>query len=232
MSYTFQVKASEVKAVLLAAPTKDIRFYLNSVLFEFAPKSVLNLVATDGARVHGLQTTARYGDDGAPRVPSGTQILIPEDVLRRVKVGRRDDDLLTITATPTKGDSGVERWSITIRLSNGVSFETADIEGRFPDYKRLFPNTKTAEGYGSRAPGVTLWPEFLLDARKAFDALAGGPNSNSSFSVLFHENETQPVLVVSREHPHFFALISARRDNDYTSADIPDWVAQRAEEFA
>lgn len=229
MSYTFTIRASELQAVLLAAPKKDVRFYLNSVLFEFAPNGFLNLVATDGQRLHALQTYLPY-DEGAPQVPAGTQILVPEDALRRIKVGRRDADSLEVTLESIKPSKG-ETWKVSIRLPGGVSLETTSIDGRYPDYKRLFPNAQTAEKYGSRQPAVTLDPDFTSDACKALDIL-GGPNKKRSYSFLYHEVEQQPVLVVSREFPHFMALISGRRDNDYTGADIPDWIAPRVEEAA
>lgn len=228
MSYTFKIRASELQAVLLAAPKKDVRFYLNSVLFEFVPKGFVNLVATDGQRLHASQTYLQYEDDAAPRVPAGTQILVPEDALRRIKIGRRDPDSLEVALDPNDDNT----WKVSVRLPGGVSLEAASIDGRYPDYRRLFPSAQAAEKYGSRQPAVTLDPDFTSDACKALDILGGGIDKKRGYSFLYHENEQMPVLVVSREYPHFMALISGRRDNDYTSADIPDWVTPRSEEFA
>ncbi|QII84192.1 hypothetical protein G3T20_05430 [Bordetella hinzii] len=228
MSYTFTIRASELQAVLLAAPKKDVRFYLNSVLFEFTPGGFLNLVATDGHRLHALRVYLQYADDAAPRVPAGTQVLVPEDALRRIKVGRRDPDSLEVTFDP----NDVNTWNIAIRLPSSMTLETVSIDGRFPDYRRLFLSERTAEKYGSRQPAVTLDPEFTSDACKALDILGAGPNKKRGYSFLYHEDVAMPVLVVSREYPHFIALIQPRRDNDYTSADIPEWVMPRVEEFA
>lgn len=229
MSYTFTIRASELQAVLLAAPKKDVRFYLNTVMFEFAPNGFLNLVATDGHRLHALQTYLPY-EEGAPQVPAGTQVLVPEDALRRIKIGARDVDGLTVTLEP----NGAETWKVSIRQPNGLTLETISVDGRWPDYKRLFGNSQSVLKYGEHAAGVTLDPRFTMDAYKAI-GLLGGVKDPKDYAFLYHADETQPVLVVAREFPHFVALISPRRspaEGVYNSADIPEWVSPRVGEFA
>ena len=130
------VDSKIIKAIVLAAAKKDIRYYLNGVFI-----NEQHIVATDGARMnaykHGQEW--EHGD-----------IIIPID---KVELA------LKMKTKQIK----IEKDSI-----NGIPFGT--IDGKFPDYLRVIPQSpKTTEGEII----ANINPEFLLDACKAVRLVTG-----------------------------------------------------------
>ncbi|WP_103035746.1 DNA polymerase III subunit beta family protein [Castellaniella caeni] len=233
MSYTFTVKLSEVRAVLLAAAMKDIRYYLNGVLFDFTHEG-LNLVATDGHRMHALRASkVEYGDE-KPAI--GTQLIVHESVLRAIKVAvTKTADALTILVTPNESRPSSHPPKVVVKTQTGQSWETEAVDGVFPDYWRVLP----CRDYSVTNPAAQIAPDYLRDAGFALAHLLGAKRNSSWLSMTVLSAPPAPngtstgVAVVSESYPNFIAVIQGYKT--HRSASIPTWVSrktEKTEEFA
>lgn len=141
------LRVSTLKAALYSAAEKDARYYLNGVNLEFihTPTPHINVVATDGHRLGVFHEPLVYIE--GPQ--SGDfNIIIPRDsVIAAIKSARRKQTHVELASL----DDG------KYQLGNIVF--TA-IDGRFPDWQKLVPQSVTGE--------IAYYnPEYLVDARDA-----------------------------------------------------------------
>lgn len=233
MSYTFQVKLSEVRAVLLAAAMKDIRYYLNGVLFDFTPEG-LNLVATDGHRMHALRASKVEYGDVKPSV--GERLIVPESVLRSIKVAStKTTDALTITVTPNESRPNTHPPKVVVKTQAGQSWETEAVDGVYPDYWRVLGR----KDYSTTNPVSQIAPDYLRDAGLAMAHLGAKRNSSwLSMTVLATplnggKPNSNEVAVVSESYPNFVAIIMPYKAD--LGASLPTWLTrktEKVEEFA
>lgn len=78
---TVPLRVSHLKAALICAADKDIRYYMNAVLAEIRTRDVL-LVSTDGHRLCVIRT--HVVPEGEPDL-APAQIIIPRTVLKGIK---------------------------------------------------------------------------------------------------------------------------------------------------
>lgn len=109
---------------------QDVRYYLNGMLFEIEG-STLRSVATDGHRMAVSQTA--LGADFAEQ-----QIIVPrKGVLELVKLMDAPEQPVTLQIGSSNVRAEVNNFVFTSKL----------VDGRFPDYRRVMPQstTKTLE---------------------------------------------------------------------------------------
>ena len=113
------IPAKYLKAALLFASKKDVRYYLNGVLFEIL-NGQARLVATDGNMLGVFQL-------GECSIPD-TQIIIPREKIEVIKL-KADE----VTLRPGDG-----KTCAIVYAGNEYTFTA--IDARFPDYRRVIPS--------------------------------------------------------------------------------------------
>lgn len=105
---------------------QDVRYYLNGMLFEI-DGSTLRSVATDGHRMAVSQT--ELGADFAQK-----QIIVPrKGVLELVKLLDAPEQSVVLQIGSSNVRAEVNNYVFTSKL----------VDGRFPDYRRVMPQTTT-----------------------------------------------------------------------------------------
>lgn len=112
--------------VHFAMAQQDIRYYLNGLLFVFAPGCV-RAVATDGHRLAHSSTSVEG-------ITSQHDIIVPrKTVLEMQRLLGDSDDLVVIDATASQ---------IRFRFGD-VELISKLVEGKFPDFTRVIPTNYT-----------------------------------------------------------------------------------------
>ena len=141
MIYTIATK--DLQAVSLAMADKDIRYYLNGVLFELDNAEGYRLVGTDGHRLHIVCKRKAQAADS---------VIMPRDTV--VHIIKQKTHVFELEIIP-----GATR-QIKIRTGGGFII-VPEVEGKYPDYRRVMP-TKLQQ------TEVTHYmPEYLADLAKA-----------------------------------------------------------------
>jgi DNA polymerase-3 subunit beta len=120
----FTIKTNEIKALLICAGKKDIRYYLNGVYFESSPHGLV-AVATDGHRLLAINLPNEHHDNVSAIVP---RALI---------------EIAVKTKAPNI-DISIDGVNVTLS-SAGQSTSGGLTEGKFPDYRRVIPTTASGE---------------------------------------------------------------------------------------
>ena len=142
----FTIKTSTIKALLLFSAKKDIRNYLNGVLFESCETGI-NAIATDG---HALLAVRENFDNDY----RGLSAIIPRESLERAVKTKAVSLIISTDNQAFKIDDG----------SNYIIGACED--GRFPDYRRVIPRSCNNEP-------ATYNAELLLNFEKANKLLTG-----------------------------------------------------------
>lgn len=158
--------AVALKFVSHASGVKDVRYYLNGVLFELRP-SRLTLVATDGHRLAIATIDGQFGDVYADVVLSNDSV---KSILSQLKL------------------SPCEKIEVGCDENNTIKVETSTggatykgVECKYPDWRRVMPQgepvpTATislpapylAEVGKAAAPlGLTKYPALKIELRGA-----------------------------------------------------------------
>lgn len=142
---------SALKFVAHAKADKDVRYYLNAVKFEFKA-GVLTLIATDGHRM-------AWAEIEVPDLPDAEYLLRGSDIDTMLKVYKANS---TGTIVLAGCDKRVEFHSA------GQVISCAEVDGRFPDWRRVAGETK-----GDPDPAKHVNADYLAQASKAFSPLLG-----------------------------------------------------------
>lgn len=125
---TYTIPANIIKALLLVAAKRDIRYYLNGIYVDNSADCV-RLVATDG-RILAVAKCA-----AALTSPEDyCSFIIPRKALEQLKITSE----LVITHNHTL------EQSITM-VSDGLQLSCAPIDGKYPDYRGAIPSEFTGE---------------------------------------------------------------------------------------
>lgn len=116
---TVSIQTAHLKAAACFAADADTRYYLNGILAEIRP-SETRLVATNGNIAGVLRYLDVFGTQ--PNLPN---VIIPNDTIKLAVQSKSTIVSLTY-------DDG--KWAIA-----GIAFTA--VEGNFPDYRRIIPNT-------------------------------------------------------------------------------------------
>ena len=174
----FTIKTNELKALLLCAGKKDIRYYLNGVHFESSANGMI-AAATDGHRLLCINLPI----ENAP----GSQNLIPRALIE--------------AAVKTKSvyiEITIEGGNVTL-ASAGQSISGSITDGVFPDYRRVIPNSVTG------IQGNDFNNTYLVDFDKIGALIEGGKasvlqNGPGMSALVRFDNENAIGVIMPLRH--------------------------------
>lgn len=199
---TVNLNVNHLRAALLCAGDKDIRYYLNGVCVEILPREV-RLIATDG---HRLCILRRANQDNEPdNAPAS--LIIPRATLKGIKAMTKCTDcILHYDAANLTAECKLSELA-----DGGRTF--TPIDGKFPDYSRVVPSEVSGEM-------AEFNPQYLADfadlVRIAF---------NSGKRMLFpdiYRNGRGGAAVIQSGHPEFIGVLMPMEMRPEGFAR-PDW---------
>ena len=198
MTIQFTVKQSTLKALVLLAAKKDIRYYLNGVNVDFSP-NITRVAATDGHKLGVYQSGAQNAGHGS--------LIIPSDVIAALpKTGGYDPEL-----TFLKCDGNATGWEI-VGLPNNGRIVFQQVEGKFPDYARVL-NVKT-DGLAA-----SYNPEYLIQFLKVQHLLGG---SKKCIPNLYQSGKSSALITLAGVDNFYGVIMPMRCDSDgVTDAAVP-----------
>lgn len=120
------VLADGIEACAFCMASQDVRYYLNGLALE-AARGVLTLVASDGHRM------AKFEAETGAEFP---RVIVPRRAVLQVQKFLADCKALTIAV----GQPGADSVPNVLSLDFGpVALATKLIEGRFPEWQRVWP---------------------------------------------------------------------------------------------
>lgn len=175
IKFNIMIERARLRAALIFAAHKDIRYYLNGVLLEIDEARSARLVSTDGHRLAVVVLA-----DQADAMPG--QYLIPRDVIKPIKRASR-----TTGAWVSLSIDG-DRVSVT----NGDEIISGGrlIDGKFPDWQRVLPRPETMSGEAGTFNGHYLGDiaTAAIELGEKFPScplIHNGPN-NAGLAVFEH----------------------------------------------
>ena len=132
MSHEISINVRLLKAVACATGKEETRYYLKGVHVEFFNDHI-SLCATDGHKLIAARQLL-----AADNVPATGQrgIIIPLELIDRLKVGRKAPDYVTLAFESTESDY---QWRALRMTYDGATFVQGEIEGSFPAARRVCP---------------------------------------------------------------------------------------------
>ena len=170
----------QARGVILASAKSDARYYLCGSLFDFENGRV---VSTDGHVLLAVNVDSECTD-----VAYGSVIVKRADLEAIAKAGKVTDML-----TVTYGADG-----LTIARENGLSINAEPIDGRFPDYTRVFPEKTSGDA-------AQFDPDLLARISKALRLAINPPkskpvtvgnNGTASALVFFHGYSDRGIAII------------------------------------
>lgn len=137
------IKHETLKALLLIAPKKDIRYYLQGICIDVRENDV-TLVATDGCVMLAVPV-----EDADIEDRTIGQYIIDRamlDAVKPMKVGRETLPI-TITIVPDRACS----------VTGATTASGLTIDGRYPDWRSVIPATVSGEAGSYRPAYYGLW---------------------------------------------------------------------------
>jgi DNA polymerase-3 subunit beta len=191
-----QLNPRYLKAALVLAAVKDIRYYLNGVLVDIRPAEV-RIVATDGHRLGVFREKHEGGDNPV-------QVIIPHDVIKAMKPHR---DMECVLHYPD-ADGELE-----CKLSNlaGPDLSFKPVDGKFPDYDRTIPRAVPSLEYSHFNSDYLA--DFNKAVRTAFD-------SSKLYAQVWPRGDAAAAVTCGRDE--FFGVVMPMRGSGVY--DAPDWV--------
>ena len=171
----FTIETNQLKALLLCAGKKDIRYYLNGVHFESTPSGII-AVSTDGHRLLAINLPHQF--------ESNLNVTIPRELLdQAVKTKSLVIDILIDGDKVTLSSNG--------QSLNGQAWDASIV---YPDFRRVIPNSVTGE------TGSQFDNESLVNFDKIGKLINGGKasvlqNSGDAALVMFNNDNTIGVLM-------------------------------------
>lgn len=156
------LKKDVLKAALITAPKRDIRYYLNAVFLRVAESGKVYIASTDGHRLFIANVKADWTGEAQPAF----DLIIPRAAVdSAVKTGGNS---ITLSQLPdgryTLGDAVFAR-----------------VDGRYPNINAIIPSATSGEL-------AQFNPDYVADAQKALCLVCGRKNTDLPF--LLHHNGT------------------------------------------
>ena len=200
----FSIKQSQLKALLTLAPKSDIRYYLCGIFVEYNATTT-RLVVTDG---HKLGILNHHSEDNQ----GIGSLIIPREVIENLPKAGKIDPLLIFTKEEKQG-----YWKIT---GMGIQTIFAQIEGTYPDYRRVcqFTTDGTVANYNYEYLTQFLKVQHLLGGSKTA-TLNLYQNGNSS-ALVHLAGVDNFVGVVMPMRADMTSQVGGKVSIDFTSALI------------
>lgn len=193
-----EILSQHLAAAAHFAGRQDVRYYLNGALVEATAKET-RVAATDGMVAAVLRSRAKnaIGDE------TTLSLIIPNDTIAAlVKIAPKNGCLIVLRPTD-------DHWEIvtpTVRLT------FIPIDGRFPDYRAIFPSQPTGEV-------SQLNPELLAKFSKAAKSLGA-----KGQSIVQHNGSSAAMVTISATED-FVGVIAPLRTKDLHLVPT-DWARQ------
>ena len=200
----FSIKQSQLKALLTLAPKSDIRYYLCGIFVEYNATTT-RLVVTDG---HKLGILNHHSEDNQ----GIGSLIIPREVIENLPKAGKIDPLLIFTKEEKQG-----YWKIT---GMGIQTIFAQIEGTYPDYRRVcqFTTDGTPANFNYEYLTQFLKVQHLLGGSKTA-TLNLYQNGNSS-ALVHLAGVDNFVGVVMPMRADMTSQVGGKVSIDFTSALI------------
>jgi DNA polymerase-3 subunit beta len=164
-NYEVTVSFGHLKALKLFSGKKDIRYYLNGIYVEFNKYNTI-FVATDG---HRLLSAAIYNKE-TQHGRNTIGAVIPNETIESLLKVKSSINAAIISFQVE--NNIVKKINI---VSDSVKLETLPIDGKYPDFRRVFPDSISNEvGHYNFA--------YLNDFDKAAQYISGVKNAKAILS--------------------------------------------------
>jgi DNA polymerase-3 subunit beta len=206
-----------IKALLIVAGKKDIRYYLNSVCIDARANGDIVLVSCDGYRMLAYPVSVddiEYAD-GEPVFVG--KCIIPRDpleVIKPMKKNGKGSFPITVTLNrevdrqdPERSDVTI-KGEVTIEVKGTSTITTRPVDGEYPDWRRIMPAKVSGEPAQYNA-------EYVGDFGKVC-VLMG----NKLAAPLINHNGTGAAVITNLGRA-IGILMPLRMDPDFTS--MPSW---------
>jgi DNA polymerase III sliding clamp (beta) subunit (PCNA family) len=196
------INPTKLQAVALALSTQETR-YLGGVLVETYKDGSCGLAATDGHRLHTIDTKNEE--------VISQFILANADIKKAISLVKMAQKELTrslrhLVQISIKCEGGQLNIRIVLSDDDGKefgAFTSKEIDGNFPEWRRVVPSD-TSQGCGV----MSFNPDYLAD----FGAAAGLLNVNKVTSVrLTSSGPDAPILVTIAGCSEFMGVLVPMR---------------------
>ena len=192
MQITLSIK--DIKAVSHAMAINDIRYYLNSICIEHNGIQT-RIIATDGHRFHIVRVNHPEGEHCAP-----VQYLLPDTLVKTIIKCKAPKHDKRKEAVFTFADG-----KVSVNLPDGTESIAKLIDGRFPDYSRVIPQSVSGE-YSC------INQDFVTDALQGYRDYM---ESKNCYMALKHGGDNCAVLVAG----DYLAVVMPMRGDVSTDPD-------------
>jgi DNA polymerase III subunit beta len=186
------VPVSHLKALRLHSANNDVRYYLNGIYFDIANGK---LIATDGHRMMLVGTTPKHGSFIAPND-------FIDNIIKACK-GRHAPESVEIRFECDKMECQV----------GDSTFRANAIDGRFPDYARVIP-----ESLSGKYSHINC--EYVYDAAKAL-ALIDGAKKDYAPTIVYNGNGA--AIAYGANDTALVVLMPMRVDRTDHTSGIVHW---------
>lgn len=169
------VNVNTVRGLILASAKKDARYYLCGTLFDF---KYGRAVSTDGHCLLAVNTDMADGYDHE-------SVIVPREALETIAKGGSVTDEIDVT---------YDGETVTLTRAGGLSISTRPIDGTFPQYERVMPDTVSGEL-------AQFDPELLARIAKALNLATGRKeiatvgHNGASGAVVFIDGDASAIGV-------------------------------------
>jgi hypothetical protein len=168
---TFNIDIRALKGTAIAASKEETRYYLKGVCLQH-DKDGLVYTATDG---HRLIATRHIWDDG--KSPAHFEpVIIPSSLIKMIKVNRKIDRAEIKLETI----EGARARMIRITYC-GVQYAENEIEGTFPDWRRVMPREQNREYATYNADYVSSFKDAIKAMGGASEPIISHNGNNPAF---------------------------------------------------
>jgi len=191
---TITLSIKDIKAVSHAMAGNDIRYYLNSVCIEHNGIET-RIIATDGHRLHIVRVNHPDGEHCAP-----VQYLLPDTLVKTIIKCKapRHDKRKEVVLTFSDG-------KVSATIPDGTETVAKLVDGKFPDYSRVIPQSVSGE-YSC------INQDFVTDALQGYRDYM---ESKKLYMALKHGGSNCAVLSFG----NFLAVIMPMRGDVSTDPD-------------
>ncbi|MGU4696756.1 DNA polymerase III subunit beta [Burkholderia cepacia] len=196
---TIHFTIAQLKAAQFLAAENDLRSYFNGVYLEATPFET-RLVGCDGMKI-GVVRHAVEND-----ISADTALIVPNDIIDKARVTKRD----MLSAARVEIENG--QYTLCVDVA-GLRLPFAPVDGRFPEYRRVFPKTTSGE------PGQ-FDPQLLVAFAKAGKTLLH--KSNNPVPRLAYNGDN--ARVTFDNYDEFVGVIMGWRAPKNSRPAVVDWL--------
>lgn len=198
---TITVNVNHLRAMLLCAGKRDVRYYLNGIYLTIVNNRP-EFVATDSYRMLVFRDREQY-------VEGELSVIMPRDTLEQVIKSIKKDRVVTIE---------IDGEIITIIDHGGMRITCNAVDGRYPDYRRVVPIDPTRSGITA-----TVNPFYLADFGTVARLFG---NTKEGYEIVCSYNGPSGAVIINFPIcENLFGIVIPVRSE--VSAGVPEWFLTR-----